>query len=1324
MKQKLLILLLPAFLYITGINAQNVRFPLYNPNGNNTGVKDQNTTESLVYSWDSTLGSVQKQVNASNQNFNAFIQNYQTYLDSERSAIYPQVKKGKLNTSNFQPYINNKKLALVELYNNFSNNKNNLKTPKRLFPTYNAPTCDSACTNMNFITGDFTGWYGYYEVNSSGVNNFNFTGITGGYLGAVNKACFDPNTSSYQMHITTGGNDYLLQTYARISMSQVSPWGFGNSVMLGDSTIPNSGMAILSQKFQVTAVTNSITYAYAILIENPSSHSYHEQPFFSVTLFDSSGDTISNCGKYFVSAGPGLPGFKGIWYSPEGDTVYWRNWTQVNVPLDKYVGQCVTIQFMVGDCSLGGHFGYAYVDASCEQFSIKASSPTGIICGRHGTVTLSGPFGASAYQWSGPKGGILSSDTIENITVDSAGQYTLILTPVTGDLCQDTLHYTVKGLDSLVATAAVNSHIACFGGTGTGIAKAINGYSPYGYQWTAPGGTNAIGTGLVAGNYTVTITDSNACSATATLVMTQPTQLTATTKITPATCGNSNGTATANPNGGVGPYVYAWAPGGQTNKTATNLSSKTYTLTVTDKNGCTTTATAVIPPSVVTAAVNATTSVSCFGGSDGTATVTPNGGISPYAYSWSPKGGTGVTATGLSVGSYTVTVTDSSGCTTTAVGTVAQPAVLVANISGINKILCNGGVGTATAAGSGGTAPYNYAWSPIGGTAAIGTGLSVGTYTVNVTDKNGCTASTKVVMTQPAAISYVVSFTKATCDQANGTASIAVAGGATPYTYAWNPSGETTATATGLKAGTYNVSVNDNNNCTASATVTVTQPTLVTASVTINSQVSCNNGADGSGSITASGGTTPYVYNWNPGGNTNANATGLFALSYTITVTDANGCTATADASLTEPTAILVNITEPRLICKDSTGDLFANASGGAPPFKYAWSAGCLATTSTAQITPITTINYSVVVTDAHGCTASAQIILQFGPSFASEITGKKSVCIGDSTFLCAKALGGVGLDTYIWEPSGNTNSCVYIAPGNVSSVDYTVAVVDGCGATSTVSTTITTDPYPSVNMYANFYDGCAPFCMQFHNASTIPLGKLVQYNWILGNGDTLSSENPLYCYKSSGQFDVTLAVTSDSGCSASLTKKGMITVYSAPQAAFTYSPQPVTILTPTVQFTDESRDKYGIAYHWWTFGDGTDSISNTTNPTHTYQDTGTYCANLIVMNARGCSDTITNCLIIGPAFTLYIPSAFTPNGNGLNDVFKPVGEYIKNFDMYIFDRWGMEIYHTSDMNTGWNGAVHGVGAICQEDTYIYKITVTDSQGTLHSYVGNVSLLK
>jgi gliding motility-associated-like protein len=230
-------------------------------------------------------------------------------------------------------------------------------------------------------------------------------------------------------------------------------------------------------------------------------------------------------------------------------------------------------------------------------------------------------------------------------------------------------------------------------------------------------------------------------------------------------------------------------------------------------------------------------------------------------------------------------------------------------------------------------------------------------------------------------------------------------------------------------------------------------------------------------------------------------------------------------------------------------------------------------------------------------------------------------------------------------------------------------------------------------------------------------------YRWDFGDGDSAKGENPLYCYTKSGAYNVTLTVVSDSGCSSTLTKENMVTVYSRPMAAFTYSPQPVTILTPTVQFMDESIDAYGLGYRWWSFGDGSDSVSNSANPTHTYRDTGAYCATLIEMNNKGCMDTVTNCLIIEPQYNLYIPSAFTPNGDGLNETFKPVGQYVKSFEMYIFDRWGIQLYHTTDINQGWNGTVNG-GSISQEDTYIYKITVRDAQGIPHSYIGNVTLVK
>ncbi|HEY1646082.1 MAG TPA: T9SS type B sorting domain-containing protein, partial [Candidatus Saccharimonadales bacterium] len=188
------------------------------------------------------------------------------------------------------------------------------------------------------------------------------------------------------------------------------------------------------------------------------------------------------------------------------------------------------------------------------------------------------------------------------------------------------------------------------------------------------------------------------------------------------------------------------------------------------------------------------------------------------------------------------------------------------------------------------------------------------------------------------------------------------------------------------------------------------------------------------------------------------------------------------------------------------------------------------------------------------------------------------------------------------------------------------------------------------------------------------------------------------------------------------LKRVDMVTIYSPPKAAFTYSPQPASIETPRVQFINNSTDIYGIAYQWWTFGDESDSTSNAINPVHTYHDTGTYCATLIVMNNGGCMDTVTNCLVIEPAFKLYIPSAFTPNGDGRNEVFQAVGQYVKSFEMYVFDRWGMELFHSISINQGWDGTYKG--GISQEDVYVYKIIVIDSEDNQHSYVGNVTLLK
>ena len=571
------------------------------------------------------------------------------------------------------------------------------------------------------------------------------------------------------------------------------------------------------------------------------------------------------------------------------------------------------------------------------------------------------------------------------------------------------------------------------------------------------------------------------------------------------------------------------------------------------------------------------------------------------------------------------------------------------------------------------------------------------------------------------------SYTHAACSLPSLSAAANASGGTSPYTYLWNPTGQTTASATGLSVGTYTISVTDKNHCTVSAAVTITQPTPLIANITATTNASCYGQNSGSATVSVSGGIVPYSYSWAPSGGSNATGTSLSAGTYTVTVKDAYGCTETLKTTITQPNAISINITGQPIRCLGKSSSFTANVTGGTSPYQYNWNGvGLIGSTTSATVTILPPGNqtYTVTVTDAHGCTQNGYLTFTFPPPLAVTASSSIVACSGRSATLCATATGGTGGDTYFWAPVNLTSPCVTI-PVSLSTV-YTITVRDNCGVFTSATTSIRVNPPPAVNFSSDAYQGCAPFCVQFRNL-TASMGGREEYIWNFGNGDSVMEENPIYCYPKSGIYNVTLTVISDSGCSSTLTKDNMVTVYNKPLAAFTYSPQQVSILSPTVQFTDESSDKTGIIYRLWNFGDdeGKDSsMSTQLSPSHTYHDTGYYCTSLVIMDPHGCTDTATNCLVIEPLYSLYIPSAFTPNGDGLNDVFKPVGEYLSNFSMYIFDRWGMEIFHSDNINNGWNGAINGIGSICQEDTYIYKITVTDAEGNLHSYVGNVTLLK
>ena len=934
------------------------------------------------------------------------------------------------------------------------------------------------------------------------------------------------------------------------------------------------------------------------------------------------------------------------------------------------------------------------------------------------TVTAGGGTPNYTYAWA-PAGGTNATGT--GLT---AGTYTVTVTDANG--CTQTATVTITQPPLLTATISANTNVLCNGGaTGSATVTAGGGTPNYTYAWTPAGGTNANATGLTAGTYTATITDASGCTATATVTITEPAALTANiTASTNISCfGGTNGTATVTAGGGTIPYTYAWTPSGGTNATGTGMAAGNYSVTVTDNNGCSVTATVTITqPTALTVSISGQTNVSCFGGNNGTAISVAGGGTLNYTYAWTPAGGTNATGTGLGAGSYTITVTDANGCTATNDVTITQPNALSVTTTITANVSCNGGNnGSATANVTGGTGPYVYAWTPSGGTNATGTGMIAGVYTITVTDANGCTATSTAAITQPTALSASIgAVNNVKCNGGtDGNATAAGAGGTLPYKYVWAPGGGTNALITGLTVGTYSVTVTDADGCTATASVTITQPTVLATSLT-STNVSCFGGNNGSATSTTTGGTTPYAYSWSNAQIT-ANASNLSAGTYTLTVTDADGCTATASVTITEPTKLVVTASGPQTDCSGAPANLFSTATGGTAPYIYSWSpAG--GTTSNTTTNPLSSTTYTVTVTDANGCVTKATLFVFVDAPLTLSISGNTSVCPGGTINLIASGAGGDGIYHYVWLPSNLTTQSVTFNPTKDTTV--TVELTDGCNSgMATLTVPINVDPLPKISFSSDIYTGCVPLCIQFRNMTTIPSGGISQWEWNFGNGDSSKLTDPLYCYKDTGVYSVSLTATSDSGCSSTLKVLNLITVYPPPTANFTYSPNPINIMNPQVQFTDQSTGKYTISEWYWTFGQG-DSSSFLQNPEHTYTDTGTFCAHLMVVDIHGCIDSVTNCLVVNPLFTFYIPDAFSPNGDGLNDVFMPKGTYIKTYEMYIYDRWGQKLFHTTNINVGWDGTVNGGNTISQEDTYVYLINITDSQDEQHSYTGKVTLIK
>ncbi|MFI5150511.1 MAG: T9SS type A sorting domain-containing protein [Bacteroidia bacterium] len=748
--------------------------------------------------------------------------------------------------------------------------------------------------------------------------------------------------------------------------------------------------------------------------------------------------------------------------------------------------------------------------------------------GSDGTATVTPAGGKPAYAYSWNTTPVQTTAVASGLT---AGAYTVVVTDQNG--CTLSKVINISQPVTLLTLSVSHTNDKCHGGTGaSATANPAGGTAPYTYSWsTTPVKTTKTITGLGAATYYIKVTDSKGCTALDSVVISQPPPVALSTSTTQAHCGSADGSATvAITSGGVKPFTYSWnTTPVQTTATATNEASGIYKVTVTDSNGCRNTATVTITDIGGPVITLTSTHVTCRGTATGTATASVSGGTAPYTYSWSsvPSQNT-ATATGLRAGTYTVIVTSTGGCSTSAVVIIKQPAAVLSATVTVVNITCNGSAdGSATAHPAGGTPAYTYSWSttPVQ-TTATAANLGAGTYTLTIKDSSGCTINKTATITQPAAILLTVAKTNVTCNgDSTGDASVTASGGTAPYTYSWSTTPpKTTRTITGLTAGTYTVMVTDSRGCTKKRTVTITQPTpIVLTSSTVNAH--CGS-ADGSATISASGGTPAYKYSWSTTPpQTTATINNLVPGVYTVHVTDSVGCVKALAVNVTNATAPTATVASTSVTCHDSaSGSATVTLTGGTAPYTYSWSTTPPQTVATAI--HLTAGTYSVQVTDAHGCITFGTATINQPPAFAISVTKTNVSCTATANGSAQLTVtGGTGQYTYSWSttPAQTTATAGGLAPGT-----YTASIKDSLSCPTSAVVTIIKKSISASTTSVNL------ICNGINSGSATAYGvngtNPYTYSWSTVPVQTTATATSL------GAGTYTVSVTDSAGCQASTT--------------------------------------------------------------------------------------------------------------------------------------------------------------------------------------------
>jgi len=923
----------------------------------------------------------------------------------------------------------------------------------------NNPLCNGNANGSLVVT--VTGGTAPYQYSIDGTNFLSASTISGLVAGNYLVTVKDANNCT-----VVSASQSLVNPAALSATVTASPQSC-SAIVDGRLTVSAAGgtgalqYSIDGTNFQVSSVFNGLLASnYTVTIKDANNCSITR--LATVTTVTAITGTISqtafiNCfgqstAALNLSVSGGTSPFTFLWSN--GATT--QNIS--SLPAGSY---SVTINDAKG-CTSSASFSVTQPIALSATTATSNYNGFGVTCNGAATgfinLTVSGGTSPYTYAWS-------NGATIKDIASLAAGTYSVTVTDSRGCTANTSATLTAPPVVSISLDSKTN--VTCNGGTNGAIVVNASGgagifnYSIDGVNWQM---SNSFGT-LAQGSYTLRARDQNNCVSPAPLavLITQPSIISISfTGFQNANCGAADGVVQAVASGGTGTLSYQWRDQSNTvvGNTAllSNVTSGSYTVTVTDQSLCSKSSiTSVGSNGGAVFIVGSIVGLNCSASNDGKAQVTISSGQGPFTVTWG-NGETGLSATQLSGGSNTVSVKDANNCAVASVFSIPSPTPISLSSTIKTTPDCVGGNnGALQVTTVGGTGPYTYQWNGTNGTNIL-SGIASGTYSLQIKDSQNCLFTQSIVLDDPPTINIaVVNQVSPSCSSAtDGSIQVLASGGSGGFSYSWN-TGATSASITGLAAGTYIVTAKDSKNCTQPKSISLVAASPLSVSIVSSSMVSCFGGVNGSVTLSASGGTGTYEYSVNGGSSwqTPTAFANLTAGLLDIRARDTNGCTGNNSFSITQPTALTSSIgSVTNTTCAQANGSATILGSGGTGPYTYQWvnSANQLAA-STNTLLNASAGNYQVTTTDVNACTIVKVVTIAPSTNVSFSISNVLATKCSTSSDGSAQVsnLAGKAPYTFLWSSGETTATATQLTVGTNS---VKVTDVDGCSLQQTFSVT------------------------------------------------------------------------------------------------------------------------------------------------------------------------------------------------------------------------------------------------------------------------------